>query len=450
MKKYKVKYICGNCGFDSLKWLGKCPSCSSWNSFTEEILETTDKAVRRKATEQLASVPLTSVEPVREQYSPSGISELDRVLGGGFVSGSVVLIGGDPGIGKSTLVLQALGSAGVSSLYISGEESVKQLKMRAERLGIRSDKLMLLSETNIETIIPEITSLKPAVVVIDSIQTLQTDALQNTSGTVTQIRECTSQIIDIAKRDGFCALIIGHVTKDGNLAGPKVLEHMVDTVLQFEGDSNNNYRIIRATKNRFGSTNEIGIFEMRESGLSEVKNPSEVFLSHLDTKSNGSCVAATMEGTRPLLVEIQTLVTPSHFGNPQRICDGFDYRRLSILLAVLEKRVELRFSTNNVFLNVAGGLNIYETAADLAICIALATGLTNITVDRDILDIGEVGLGGELRPVKYLERRISEAERLGFRTAIIPVTKEKISVPVSLKIVQLTTLKEALEYIMNL
>lgn len=450
MKKYKVKYVCGNCGFDSLKWLGKCPSCSTWNSFTEEILETAEKSSKLRNKTRQDSFLLSEIKSTQEQFLSTNFLEFDRVLGGGLVPGSVILIGGDPGIGKSTLTLQSLGKTNVKSLYVSGEESLTQLKMRADRLNITSDSLYLLAETNLENILLEIDLRKPRIVVIDSIQTIQSDQLQNTAGTITQIRECTSKLIEQAKKGGFSVLIIGHVTKDGNLAGPKVLEHMVDTVLQFEGDSNHNYRIIRATKNRFGNTNEIGIFDMRESGLVEITNPSEIFLSRNESKVNGSCVAAIMEGMRPLLVEIQTLVTPSHFGNPQRVCDGFDYRRLSILLAVLEKRVELRFSTTNVFLNVAGGLNIYETSADLAICIALATGLTNKLLDRNIVAIGEIGLDGEIRPVKFMERRISESERLGFKTVLIPNTTDQIPDYNTIEIIKVPDIRSALNYVMNL
>ncbi|NUN07547.1 MAG: DNA repair protein RadA [Ignavibacteriaceae bacterium] len=450
MKKYRVKYICSNCGFESLKWLGKCPSCATWNSFSEEILETNEKTVRKKEKSGTSSFNINEIESSPESHRTTNSTELDRVLGGGLVAGSVVLIGGDPGIGKSTLVLQSLGKVGYKSLYISGEESLRQIKMRAERLQVVSEALFLMAETNLENILNEIDLRTPEVVVIDSIQTIQTDLLQNSAGTVTQIRECTARLIEKAKKDGFSVLIIGHVTKDGTLAGPKVLEHMVDTVLQFEGDPNHNYRIIRAAKNRFGSTNEIGIFDMRDSGLIEITNPSEIFLSNSSSKVNGSCVTATMEGLRPLLVEIQTLVTPSHFGNPQRVCDGFDYRRLSILLAVLEKRVDLRFSTTNVFLNVAGGLNIYETAADLAICIALATGLTDKLLERNLVAIGEVGLGGELRQVKFLEKRLSEAARLGFKTALIPPTNEPLPDIDNMEVIRFPNLRDTLHFVMNM
>ena len=419
MSKTKIKYICANCGFESLKWLGKCPSCNEWSSFSEEIVE------ERKSFSKKSNVPrevktLDAITELSEERIKFGINEFDRVLGGGVIHGSAVLIGGDPGIGKSTLVLQALAKLKVKVLYVTGEESLRQIKLRAKRLNITSQNILLLAETDLDLITVTIKEIEPAIVVIDSIQTVYLPDLENAPGTVTQIRECTNFIMQFAKKTGFSALIIGHVTKEGVIAGPKILEHIVDTVLQFEGERNHSYRILRATKNRFGSTNEIGIFEMHENGLEEVKNPSEIFLSERDEKVNGSVVTSSIEGTRPVLLEVQALVTPSNFGNPQRGATGFDYRRLSILLAVLEKRANLRISAHNVFLNMAGGIRIDEPAVDLAVCCAIASSYLNKPAKTEMLVIGEVGLGGEIRSVSHIEKRIQEAEKLGFSSVVLP------------------------------
>lgn len=419
MSKTKIKYICANCGFESLKWLGKCPSCDEWSSFSEEIVE------ERKSFSKKSNVPrevktLDAITELSEERIKFGINEFDRVLGGGVIHGSAVLIGGDPGIGKSTLVLQALAKLKVKVLYVTGEESLRQIKLRAKRLNITSQNILLLAETDLDLITVTIKEIEPAIVVIDSIQTVYLPDLENAPGTVTQIRECTNFIMQFAKKTGFSALIIGHVTKEGVIAGPKILEHIVDTVLQFEGERNHSYRILRATKNRFGSTNEIGIFEMHENGLEEVKNPSEIFLSERDEKVNGSVVTSSIEGTRPVLLEVQALVTPSNFGNPQRVATGFDYRRLSILLAVLEKRANLRISAHNVFLNMAGGIRIDEPAVDLAVCCAIASSYLNKPAKTEMLVIGEVGLGGEIRSVSHIEKRIQEAEKLGFSSVVLP------------------------------
>lgn len=419
MSKTKIKYICANCGFESLKWLGKCPSCDEWSSFSEEIVE------ERKSFSKKSNVPrevktLDAITELSEERIKFGINEFDRVLGGGVIHGSAVLIGGDPGVGKSTLVLQALAKLKVKVLYVTGEESLRQIKLRAKRLNITSQNILLLAETDLDLITVTIKEIEPAIVVIDSIQTVYLPDLENAPGTVTQIRECTNFIMQFAKKTGFSALIIGHVTKEGVIAGPKILEHIVDTVLQFEGERNHSYRILRATKNRFGSTNEIGIFEMHENGLEEVKNPSEIFLSERDEKVNGSVVTSSIEGTRPVLLEVQALVTPSNFGNPQRVATGFDYRRLSILLAVLEKRANLRISAHNVFLNMAGGIRIDEPAVDLAVCCAIASSYLNKPAKTEMLVIGEVGLGGEIRSVSHIEKRIQEAEKLGFSSVVLP------------------------------
>ena len=419
MSKTKIKYICSGCGYESPKWLGKCPECDNWNTFTEEIVETN----KRKAAPfkgELRINKITEITATEEDRIITGINEFDRVLGGGLMPGSVILLAGDPGIGKSTLVMQAASKIKEKVLYVTGEESEKQIKIRATRLKLQSENFYVLAETSMNPILSAITKLNPSVVIIDSIQTVYRNELENSPGTITQIRECTSLLMAEAKTKHFCVLIVGHVTKEGTIAGPKILEHIVDTVLQFEGESNYAFRILRAQKNRFGSTNEIGIFEMHEEGLTEVKNPSEVFLSERDRETPGSVVTSTIEGTRPLLLEVQALVTHTNFGYPQRVTTGFDQRRLSILLAVLEKRGNYRLSANNVFLNMAGGVKIMEPAADLAVCCSIASSLLDKNVDNQTVVIGEVGLGGEIRSVGQIEKRIQEAQKLGFKRIIIP------------------------------
>jgi DNA repair protein RadA/Sms len=424
MSKTRIKYICSNCGYESLRWLGKCPECDNWNTFTEEIIETNNrKASAYKGTINIKKID--ELEGAEKNRIITGIGELDRVLGGGFIPGSVILLGGDPGIGKSTLAMQAASKINHKVLYVTGEESTSQIKTRAARLKIKSDNFFVLSETDLNIIIAAINSLSPSLVIIDSIQTIYRSELDNSPGTITQIRECTSHLMETAKKNDISILIVGHVTKEGFIAGPKVLEHMVDTVIQFEGESHHAFRILRAQKNRFGSTNEIGIFEMHEDGLTEVKNPSEVFLSERDKEISGSAITASIEGTRPILLEVQALVTPSNFGNPQRVATGFDYRRLSILLAVLEKRSGLRLSANNVFLNMAGGVKIDEPAIDLAVCCSIASSLMDKVVNSKTVLIGEVGLGGEVRSVGHIEKRIQEAEKLGFENVLIPHNNTK-------------------------
>jgi len=418
LAKSRVKYVCTSCGYESLKWLGKCPQCNEWNSFSEEFIETRKTAKITEASYNISK--LTDEISFEDVRLKTGIEEFDRVLGGGLMSGSVVLIGGDPGIGKSTLVMQAAANLNVDTLYVTGEESIKQINLRAKRLGLHSETLLLLAETNLEIIVDAAKKNKPKVVIIDSIQTIYRPVLDNAPGTVTQIRESTAELLQIAKADNIAIVIIGHVTKEGFLAGPKVLEHIVDTVLQFEGEKNYSYRILRAQKNRYGSTNEIGIFDMHENGLQEVKNPSEIFISQRDSEISGSAITASIEGTRPVLLEVQALVTPSHFGNPQRVATGFDYRRLSILLAVLEKRLNVRLSANNVFLNMAGGIKIDEPAVDLAVCAAIVSSLKNEPVLNEYVIVGEVGLGGEVRNINNVDKRIQEAEKLGFANIIVP------------------------------
>ncbi|GBD86396.1 hypothetical protein BMS3Abin03_00315 [bacterium BMS3Abin03] len=419
MTKTRIKYICSNCGYESLRWLGKCPECDSWNTFTEEIIETS----KRKLETAKTKVTVTNINDISvkdEERIITGIQEFDRVLGGGLMPGSVVLLGGDPGIGKSTLAMQAAAKIKDKVLYVTGEESEKQIKLRSARLKVNSDSFFVFAETDLGHIISAINSVEPALAVIDSIQTTYRTELENSPGTITQIRECTSLLMEEAKKKHFCVIIIGHVTKEGMIAGPKVLEHMVDTVVQFEGESHHSFRILRAQKNRFGSTNEIGIFDMREDGLHEVKNPSEIFLSGSKRTSPGSVVTSSIEGTRPILLETQALVTPSNYGYPQRVTTGFDQRRLSILLAVLEKRAKLRVSANNVFVNMAGGLRISEPAVDLAVCCSIASSQFDKPVNNKIVIVGEVGLGGEIRSVNNIEKRIQEAEKLGFEKMILP------------------------------
>ncbi|MEN8192148.1 MAG: DNA repair protein RadA [Bacteroidota bacterium] len=448
MSKLRVKYICTNCGYESLKWLGKCPSCEEWNSFTEEVEE--KKSSKKINAGELKISKLGELVGNDGNRINTDISEFDRVLGGGFMQGSVVLLGGDPGIGKSTLIMQAASKIKKKVLYVSGEESVAQINLRSKRLNLESNNFYLLAEVELNIIEAAINDLKPDVVIIDSIQTMQRSELENAPGTITQIRECASYLMQLAKKNNFVAVLIGHITKEGYIAGPKILEHMVDTVLQFEGERNHNYRILRSLKNRFGGTNEIGIFEMHDTGLSEVKNPSEIFLSEHTKESTGSIITSTLEGSRPVLLEVQALVTPSNFGNPQRVATGFDYKRLSILLAVLEKRVKLRLSAANVFVNMAGGLKIFEPAADLAVCCAIASSFKEVEPKDGFVVIGEVGLGGEIRSVNQIDKRIQEAEKLGFTSIIIPKTNFKsITGKYSANIIPIADINEGLDELLN-
>jgi DNA repair protein RadA/Sms len=444
MSKSKVKYVCSNCGFESLKWIGKCPQCESWDSFVEELVETKKQKHGSYKTGFVVN-RLLEISSKEEDRIKTNIMEFDRVLGGGLVPGSVILIGGDPGIGKSTLVMQAADKLKGKVLYVTGEESGNQIKLRADRLELQSDNFFILAETDLELILSAINELSPHLVIIDSIQTIFNSSLENSAGTVTQLRECTSALMQVAKSTHRIMILIGHVNKEGFIAGPKVLEHMVDTVLQFEGERHHSYRILRAEKNRFGSTNEIGIFEMHDNGLSEIKNPSEIFLSERDTQTTGSVVTSSIEGTRPILLEVQALVTPSNYGNPQRVAMGFDYRRLSILLAVLEKRGGLRVSANNVFLNMAGGIKIDEPAIDLAVCCSIASSLLDRIVKKEFVVVGEVGLGGEVRSISNIAKRIQEAEKLGFETIIIPQKNLNSHYKRSnIKIIPVTNLIEAI------
>ncbi|MEO8399507.1 MAG: DNA repair protein RadA [Ignavibacteriaceae bacterium] len=446
--KTKIKYICSNCGYESLKWLGKCPECDSWNSFTEEIIETS----KRKPAAFKGKISIHKINDIsadEEERIKTGINEFDRVLGGGLMPGSVTLLGGDPGIGKSTLVMQASAKIKEKILYVTGEESPKQIKIRATRLKLNSDNFYILAETDLSIILSAINNLSPSVVIIDSIQTMYRSELENSPGTITQIRESTSVLMEDAKKKHFSVIIIGHVTKEGMIAGPKVLEHIVDTVIQFEGDIQNSFRILRAQKNRFGNTNEIGIFEMREEGLVEIKNPSEIFLSERERETSGSVVTSSMEGTRSILLEVQALVTPSNYGYPQRVATGFDQRRLSILLAVLEKRGGYRLSANNVFLNMAGGVRIAEPAVDLAVCCSIISSLTDKIVNSNTVLIGEVGLGGEVRSIRNIEKRINEAEKLGFKKIIIPKNNLNGIKNKNIKIIGVENLIEAVNSVLK-
>ncbi len=418
MAKTKTTFYCQNCGANSPKWLGKCPSCGEWNTYVEEVVSknTSEKEVWQSDL-KTRSKP-TKIQELQfddHQRIMTGSGELDRTLGGGLVPGSLVLIGGEPGIGKSTLMLQmAIGIEGVKTLYASGEESLQQIRMRAERIGIASDNCYLLAETALSDILVHVDQLKPEVLIIDSIQTLYTDHIEASVGSISQVRECTTQLMKFAKQTNVPVLLIGHVNKDGAIAGPKVLEHMVDTVLQFEGDRHLSYRILRTSKNRFGSTSELGIYEMRESGLREVSNPSEVLISPRDGYLSGVSIGATLEGNRPLLIEVQSLVSPATYGNPQRSTTGFDVKRLNMLLAVLEKRLGVRLSAQDIFLNLTGGIKINDPALDLSVCAGIYSSFDDIAIPSSICFSAEVGLGGEIRAVNRIESRITEAARLGF------------------------------------
>lgn len=431
MAKSKTIFYCQACGYESAKWLGKCPSCSAWNTFAEETFskEAEPKNEWRQDTarqRQSKARTLKDIETTGDIRWPSGDRELDRVLGGGIVPGSLVLIGGEPGIGKSTLLLQAgLRLKSQTVLYVSGEESEQQIKMRAERLSDSSPSFYILTETNTRNIFQAIEALSPSLVVIDSIQTLYSSQMESVPGSVGQVRQCAGELMRFAKETDTPVILIGHITKDGMLAGPKVLEHMVDTVLQFEGDRHLAYRILRTTKNRFGSTSEIGIYQMLGNGLREVSNPSEILISQKDGQLSGITIGATLEGNRPLLIEIQSLVSPASYGTPQRTPTGFDHKRLNMLLAVLEKRCGFRMGTQDVFLNMAGGIKVEDPAIDLAICISIISSMEEIPVSDKICFAAEVGLGGELRAVNRIDQRITEAEKLGFQEIYISRYSQK-------------------------
>jgi DNA repair protein RadA/Sms len=421
--KTEIQFLCQNCGFDSPRWLGKCPACNEWNTFVEEkVLESPKSKAHVQKPQGQKPVPITKVEFKDEERVSTSIAELDRVLGGGVVAGSVVLAAGEPGIGKSTLMLQIAESLSkrASVLYVSGEESLKQIRLRAQRLGTLSASLQLLSETDLFAIEHAIGELKPNFVIVDSIQTTSRGDLPSAAGSVSQVRECAAYLTMIAKQTATTIFIVGHVTKEGAIAGPRTLEHIVDVVLYFEGERHKQFRILRGIKNRFGATNEVGIFEMTEKGLIEVKNPSEVFLSERAERATGSVITATLEGTRPLLVEVQALVSPSTLQMPRRTVTGIDYNRASIIIAVLERRAGLKLGSKDIYVNVAGGVNLEEPAADLPLAVSIASCYKDIPVDAKTVVIGEVGLGGEVRAVHQVIPRIKEAEKLGFKRIIIP------------------------------
>jgi|TARA_B110000438_G_scaffold55015_1_gene55054 DNA repair protein RadA/Sms len=419
-KKHSIFY-CQNCGSQSSKWLGKCPSCNEWNSFVEEHVTKKTNLKEGYISSKINHPKLISeIDYSNEKRIVTNDKELNRVLGGGIVPGSLILLGGDPGIGKSTLLLQfALSSKAKKILYVSGEESEKQIKMRAERINQDSNHCFILTETSTNNIFKEIEKLQPDILVIDSIQTIHTSSLESTPGSVSQIRECTSELIKFAKETGTAVFLIGHINKDGAIAGPKVLEHMVDTVLQFEGDRNYIYRILRTVKNRFGSASELGVYEMTQDGLREVSNPSEILISERDSPTSGVGIAATIEGARPLLVEIQSLVSTAVYGNPQRSATGFDTKRMNMLLAVLEKRCGFKLGAKDVFLNITGGIKINDTAIDLAVVCSILSSDQDISLDTLVCFAGEIGLSGEIRAVNRIENRIKEAEKLGYKKIII-------------------------------
>lgn len=452
-KKDKTKFFCQECGYESIKWLGRCPDCGKWNTFVEEVLPAFPVQIPTFASYDKPR-SIKDIELKKDFRISTNIEEFDRVLGGGLVAGSVILIGGDPGIGKSTLLLQISNNLSKTGkglvLYVSGEESSSQTKLRAERLGLTSEKLYVLSETNLDVILEHAGKLNPSAIVIDSIQTMFQARLSSSPGSITQVRECTAQLMYLAKSKGIIVFVVGHITKEGNLAGPKVLEHIVDTVLYFEGDEHHLYRILHTTKNRFGSTNEIGVFEMRSNGLIQVGNPSKAFLSERPLSSPGSVVVATQEGDRPILVEIQALVTGSNFGMPQRRTTGVDYNRVSLLMAVLEKRAGLQIGGCDAFVNVAGGIKIDEPAADLGIIVAIASSFKDVPVRENVVVTGEVGLSGEVRAVNQIERRAREAEKMGFKKCIVPNGNLKeLQGLKGIEIVGVKTIQEATENCLN-
>lgn len=453
MAEAKKAYVCRECGYDAPKWLGKCPSCGAWNTFDELVVAKKGSSVAAAVTS--SAVPKAKPQRVRDievgttKRMDVGQSEVNRVLGGGLVPGSVILVGGEPGIGKSTLALQlALAENGLRTLYVSGEESAEQIKMRAERLGIHNEECVIYTETLLENIVAQCEAMKPDMVVIDSIQTIYTDLVDASAGSVSQIRECASTLLKYAKGSGTPVFIIGHITKEGTIAGPKVLEHIVDVVLQFEGDGNNTYRILRGIKNRFGATFEIGVFEMLEKGLRSVENPSEVLLSHYDEPLSGIAVAATVDGIRPYLLEVQALVGTATYGTPQRNATGYDSRRMNMLLAILEKRVGLKMFQKDVFLNFAGGFKVSDTGLDLAVVAAVLSSYFDRPINENIALAGEIGLSGEVRPAPRTEQRIGEAARLGFKKIVVSgyasISPKKIK---GIEVVRINTVSELARHI---
>ena len=455
MKNKKIVFFCQECGYESAKWMGQCPGCKAWNTFVEEPVSTVKKSTgaATRLTGRAEPMLLKDIRLDEDERKTTEIGELDRVLGGGIVPGSLVLVGGDPGIGKSTLLLQVcrnLSQDGNSVLYISGEESLGQIRLRANRIGTFNDKMQLLCETNLDTVRQVMERLKPEVAIIDSIQTMFSEEVGSAPGSVSQVRESTNVLMQIAKGLGITIFIVGHVTKEGNVAGPRVLEHMVDTVLYFEGDRHASYRILRAVKNRFGSTNEIGVFEMKESGLQEVSNPSEYLLDGRPENASGCVVACSMEGTRPILVEIQALVCQSNFGIPRRTAVGTDFNRVNLLMAVLEKKVGLHLASSDAYVNIAGGMKMTEPAIDLGICLAIVSSVKDIVIPDGLMAFGEIGLSGEVRAVSMAGQRVKEAKKLGFDTVILPeVCRSSVEKPEGIQLVFVKRIQDAISYIMK-
>jgi DNA repair protein RadA/Sms len=448
--RVRTIYICQSCGYQSSKWLGRCPECEQWSSFVEERLSMKGQRQQGRGAQSGATpVAITHVSADEGERLPTGIGELDRVLGGGALPGMVALVGGDPGIGKSTLLLQVAGymsRAGQAVLYVSGEESAKQTRLRADRVSALSERLLILPDTSLERIVAHIEQLRPQLVVVDSVQTLSSEQLQSGAGSIGQVREVTARLVEMAKTDGIATFLVGHVTKDGALAGPKVLEHMVDCVLYFEGEASHTFRILRAVKNRFGSINEIGVFEMAKDGLREVRNPSQLFLSERPEDTSGSVVVATLEGTRPLLIEVQALASPSPLAMPRRVATGFDVNRVALLIAILEKRVGLHLHGEDVYLNIAGGIRVTEPAVDLGVATAIASSFRDRPIDARTVIMGEVGLGGEVRAIPQLEARLREAEKLGFQQAVIPEPNRPLgALAGTLQIISVASLSGAFE-----
>lgn len=447
MAKNQTVFVCSSCGNESSKWLGKCPACNEWNTYYEEKV-VKEKTTGNKFLAKAETVKLKEVETNRYERYKTGYEELDRVLGGGLVQGSLVLIGGEPGIGKSTLILQICDKVKVNGpiLYVSGEESGSQIKMRADRLKINNDNIYFLGETSMQLIDETIDKIKPGLVIIDSIQTIYSDDISAAPGSVSQVREVTSKIMMTCKKQNITTIIIGHVTKDGNIAGPRVLEHMVDTVLYIEGERYFSYRVLRGVKNRFGSTNEVGLFEMREEGMVEIDNPSDIMISDRDGNPSGSVIVATLEGTRTMLIEVQALVTPTAFGMARRTGIGVEFNRLVLLLAVLEKKAYLPLSNQDAYVNVVSGIKLDEPAADLAIALAVASSFKNVAISKDLVAIGEVGLTGEIRSVSSIEKRVKEAERMGFKQCMIPESsKKQMKYKGNIEVIGVKNIREAIQ-----
>lgn len=446
--KSKTVFVCGECGYESPKWIGKCAGCGAWNSMVEDVrLPQKSVAAVARPSHSFSAVPLSQITASDEHRFVTGISELDRALGGGIVKGSVVLLSGDPGIGKSTILLQICNALqnSLKILYVSGEESAVQIKLRARRLGVESENVSVMTETDVQTVCEYINSARPDIVMIDSIQTMQHSDISSAPGSIVQVREATNLLLRTGKELDIPVFIVGHVNKGGDIAGPKVMEHIVDTVMYFEGERNQSYRILRAIKNRFGSTNEIGVFEMTEAGLKEVENPSAMMLSGRMSDVSGGCITCITEGTRPILAEVQGLVAASGFGNARRTSAGFDYNRLNLLLAVLEKRLGLMFSNLDTYINIVGGIRLDEPAADLAVAMSLVSALRDIAIDESTVAFGEIGLSGELRSVPRAQARVSEAARMGFKRCILPAAclKQLTSAPEGIKLIGVKRLSEA-------